>query len=47
MPNPLIEKLGHFVKLASPDEVMLRRISGDRVRHYGAREDIVREGDKP
>lgn len=47
LPNPLIEKLGYFVKLAPADEAMIRRISADRVRHFGAREDIVREGDRP
>jgi len=47
LPHPLIEKLGHFVKLASPDEELIQRISADRIRHFGAREDIVREGDRP
>ncbi len=47
LPNPLIEKLTHFVKLASDDEAMIRRVSAERVRNFGAREDIVREGDKP
>ena len=47
VPNPLVEKLEHFVRLASADRDMLDRISSDRQRRFGAREDIIREGDRP
>jgi CRP-like cAMP-binding protein len=47
LPNPLIEKLGKFVRLAATDCEKIERITGDRVREYGAREDIIREGDRP
>jgi CRP-like cAMP-binding protein len=47
VPNPLIEKLGKFVKLATDDRDMIERISADRVRAFEAREDLIREGDKP
>lgn len=45
--NPLVEKLGHFVKLAPPDRQMIQRISSERTRDFGAREDIIQEGDRP
>jgi len=45
--NPLVRKLGQFVKLAASDRDMINRISGERVRDFGAHEDIMREGDKP
>lgn len=47
MANPLIEKLGHFVRLASADRDIIERISAERVRGFAAREDIIREGDRP
>jgi CRP-like cAMP-binding protein len=45
--NPLIEKLGHFVRLAPSDRDMILRTSAKRTREFGAREDIIREGDRP
>jgi CRP-like cAMP-binding protein len=43
----LIRKLEQFVRLSPTDHAMLTRASTDRVRHFPARADIVREGDKP
>jgi len=45
--NPLVEKLGRFVKLATADREMINRISVERVRDYGAHQDVIREGDRP
>jgi CRP-like cAMP-binding protein len=47
MTNPLVTKLGHFVRLASVDVRMIERISAKRVRVFEPREDIIREGDQP
>lgn len=47
LPNPLVVKLEHFVRLAEPDREIIHRISADRHRTLGPREDIIREGDKP
>lgn len=45
--NPLIRKLEQFVRLSPNDRTILGRASAGRVRHFGARVDITREGDKP
>jgi CRP-like cAMP-binding protein len=45
--NPLIRKLGQFVRLSPSDKAMLTRASSDRMRKFGPRADITREGDKP
>jgi CRP-like cAMP-binding protein len=45
--NPLIQKLEHFVRLSSGDRKMLSHAASERVRVFGARVDVVREGDKP
>jgi len=45
--HPLIVKLGKFVRLSEPDRKKIERISAERVRGFEAREDIVREGDRP
>lgn len=47
MDNALIRKLGHFTRLSREDKALLTRVSGERVRHLAAREDIAVEGDKP
>lgn len=43
----LIRKLEHFVRLSPTDHAILNRAVGDRVRRFGPRVDIVREGEKP
>lgn len=47
MPKALIAKLEHFTKLSSDDKAVLQRAATFRVRQFGAREDIIREGDSP
>ncbi|MBU6464468.1 MAG: Crp/Fnr family transcriptional regulator [Bradyrhizobium sp.] len=43
----LIRKLEQFVRLSPADRVVLARASSDRVRKFGPRVDITREGDRP
>jgi CRP-like cAMP-binding protein len=43
----LIRKLEHFVRLSPTDHAILNRAASDRVRRFGPRVDIVREGEKP
>src|SRR4051794_2249507 len=43
----LARKLGHFAKLSSEDKRAVNVLSTDRIRHVGAREDILRERDPP
>jgi CRP-like cAMP-binding protein len=45
--NPLIRKLEQFVRLSPDDRAILMRASSERVRRFGPRVDITREGDKP
>lgn len=45
--NPLIRKLEQFVRLSPSDKAMLMRASSDRIRKFGSRADITREGDQP
>ena len=45
--NALIRKLEQFVRLSSRDRTLLSRTSSERVRTFGPRVDINREGDKP
>jgi len=45
--NPLIRKLEQFVRLSSRDRTLLSRTSSERVRTFGPRVDINREGDQP
>jgi CRP-like cAMP-binding protein len=47
MLNPLVTKLGRFVRLASADAAMIERISAKRVRNFEPHEDIIHEGDRP
>jgi CRP-like cAMP-binding protein len=43
----LVRKLEQFVRLSPADHAMLTRAAAERVRIFGPRVDIVREGDKP
>ncbi len=43
----LIRKLEHFVRLSQADRAVLARAGAERVRKFGPRVDIAREGDKP
>ena len=43
----LIRKLEHFVRLSQEDRAILNRAASERVRNFGPRIDIAREGDKP
>ena len=45
--NPLIRKLEQFVRLSLDDRGILERAASERVRRFGPRVDITREGDKP
>ena len=47
MEHPLIEKLSRFVMLASADCDVITRVTSERVRGFAAREDVIREGEKP
>jgi CRP-like cAMP-binding protein len=47
MANPLIRKLEQVTRLSAEDKRVLERITAERVRVLGPREDIVHEGDKP
>ncbi|WP_407168304.1 Crp/Fnr family transcriptional regulator [Bradyrhizobium sp. ORS 111] len=43
----LVRKLEQFVRLSPVDHAILNRAASERVRRFGARVDIVREGDRP
>ena len=43
----LIRKLEHFVRLSAADRAVLDRAASERVRSFGPRVDIAREGDRP
>jgi CRP-like cAMP-binding protein len=45
--SPLLRKLGHFVRFSPSDREILGRATSERVREFGPRVDIAREGDKP
>jgi CRP-like cAMP-binding protein len=45
--NPLIRKLEQFVRLSADDRAILTRAMSSRVRQFGPRIDIEREGDQP
>ncbi|MBE7184974.1 MAG: Crp/Fnr family transcriptional regulator [Methylobacterium mesophilicum] len=47
MDNALIRRLGRFVRLASEDKQLLSHVSGERVRRFEQREDIVHENARP
>ncbi|GJD78262.1 Crp/Fnr family transcriptional regulator [Methylobacterium gregans] len=46
MPQRLIRKLEHFVRLSGGDKLALQGLA-QKVRAVGAHEDIIREGDNP
>ena len=45
MGNPWIMKMEHFTAFADEDKRVLDQLSAERLRHYAAREDIIREGE--
>lgn len=45
--SSLIRKLEHFVRLSQNDRAILDRAASERVRKFGPRVDIAREGDRP
>lgn len=45
--NPLVQKLEQFVRLSPVDRDILSHAASERVRVFGPRVDVVREGDKP
>ena len=45
--NLVIRKLENFTRLSGEDRDALERVSSAQIRRYGAREDIIREGDAP
>ncbi len=47
MPDRLIAKLEQFTKLSTADKEALEQLASQRMRVLSAREDIVREGEKP
>ncbi|MGX5776107.1 Crp/Fnr family transcriptional regulator [Methylorubrum zatmanii] len=46
MPNPLVRKLENFVRLSAEERQALERIT-QPTRRLGAREDVIRDGDRP
>lgn len=47
MPKALIAKLERFTRLSSLDKNMIQRLGTERLRHFGAHEDILCEGEVP
>jgi len=47
MDNFLIRKLECFARLSAEDKRFLARATGERVRRIPAREDVIREGERP
>lgn len=47
MENPLIRKLENFTRLSQTDKEAIRAMAATRIRHATAREDLIREGDRP
>jgi len=45
--NPVVRKLELYTRLSADDKAALERLATARVRQFGSREDIVREGDTP
>ncbi|MCA1451845.1 Crp/Fnr family transcriptional regulator [Bradyrhizobium sp. BRP22] len=45
--SPLVRKLEQFVRLSSADRAFLNRAASERLRKFGPRVDIVREGERP
>jgi CRP-like cAMP-binding protein len=45
--SPLVRKLEQFVRLSSADRAFLTRAASERLRKFGPRVDIVREGERP
>jgi CRP-like cAMP-binding protein len=45
--SPLVRKLEQFVRLSSADRAFLTRAASERLRKFGARVDVVREGERP
>jgi CRP-like cAMP-binding protein len=43
----LVRKLEHFVRPSQADRAVLSRAAAERVRNFGPRIDIVREGERP
>ncbi|QPF84373.1 Crp/Fnr family transcriptional regulator [Bradyrhizobium genosp. L] len=43
----LVRKLENFVRLSPEDHAILNRATSERVRRFGPRLDLVREGDRP
>lgn len=43
--TPIVAKLEQFAPLSAVDKSALDRFARERVRHFAAREDVVREGD--
>lgn len=46
-PVALIRKLQHFTRLSAADREALHQAVAGRVRRFGVREDVIREGDEP
>jgi CRP-like cAMP-binding protein len=47
MPKALIAKLEHFTRLSSLDKSLIQSLGSQRIRHFGPREDVLREGEMP
>lgn len=45
MDSPLIKKMEQFTSFSNEDRALLNRLSSERQKQYGAREDIIREGE--
>jgi CRP-like cAMP-binding protein len=47
MSTALVAKLGHFTSLSLADKELLHRLGAERIRHFQAHTDVLREGDRP
>lgn len=47
MAKPLVRKLGAYTRLSDDDKALLERVTSERSRAVGAREDVVSEGKPP
>jgi CRP-like cAMP-binding protein len=47
MAHPHIRKLEQFTRLSADDQRLLERLTSERVRRFGPREDVLCEGDAP
>lgn len=47
MSNPLISRIGHYTRLSAEDRGAALRLWGQRNLRFEAKDDVIREGDRP